>query len=119
MTLRFVQLTEKIVRRRCGVYGDCCNRASWSRSNAVDLYSGGVRFESRPRHRFSWFTSVSADECRDSNSLRPQPFPSESSPNSSFISYCTIRRLVVSMSIASLSDAQEKCFMERDAMYSV
>jgi hypothetical protein len=32
--------------------------SNWSSSNAPDLYSGGVRFESRPRHLLSWLRFI-------------------------------------------------------------
>jgi hypothetical protein len=61
------------------------HRTSWSRRNALHLYSGGVRFESQPGNhlswlRFSWFSSVPSGKCRDRMSSRLCPFPSKSFP---------------------------------------
>jgi hypothetical protein len=50
---------------------------------ALDLYSGGARFESRPEHRPSWlrlscFSSVPPNKCWDITSIRPRLLPSRS-----------------------------------------
>jgi hypothetical protein len=56
-----------------------------SSSNALDLYSGGARFESRPSYQLSslmssWFSSVHPCKYRDSTSIRPRPLPSKLFP---------------------------------------
>jgi hypothetical protein len=50
-----------------------------STSRALDLYSVGARFESRPIYwiswEFSWFSSVTPDKCLGSTSIRRLPLP--------------------------------------------
>jgi hypothetical protein len=52
----------------------------WYRGNALDLYSGGARFESRLGHRlhqlrFQRFSSVPPGKLRGSISFRSRPLP--------------------------------------------
>jgi hypothetical protein len=59
------------------------NRTHFSGGNALNLYSGGSRFESRPATGypdwgFPWFSSTPQIKCRDCTSIIPQPLPSKS-----------------------------------------
>lgn len=69
----------------------------WSRGNALDAYSVGVQFESRPGQplswlRFSWTSSVPLGKCWERTSITPRPFLCTSSFNRQPI----VRRYAVS-----------------------
>jgi hypothetical protein len=57
--------------------------SGWYRGNALDLYSGGARFESRSGHRlhqlrFHWFSLVPPGKLRDIISFRSRSVNSKS-----------------------------------------
>jgi hypothetical protein len=59
------------------------HRTASCSGNALGLYSGDVRFYSRPGHRLSWQICRGASECLQANTgmvPRPVPSPSLSSP---------------------------------------
>jgi hypothetical protein len=61
------------------------HQTDWSRGNALGLYLVGASFKSRPGPWLSWlrffyYLPQSMHSCWDSTSIRPQSFPSISSP---------------------------------------
>jgi hypothetical protein len=80
-----------------------------SRGNALGLYSGGSRFESRLGRLLSWLRflivfSVLPGQCWDSTSIRPRPLPSKSFPNY----HPTIRGCIVQLLKPSLNNPRKK-----------
>lgn len=65
-------------------------RANWYSGNSLELHSADSGFESRLRHRPSWFSSVSERKCWNSTTIRPRPFLSTSYSNQSFVYHTTV-----------------------------
>jgi hypothetical protein len=85
--------------------------AGWHSGNTLDMYSGSVRFESRPGQRLTWlryslFFIRPPEKFQDNTSFRPRPLPSKYFPF--FHSCINIRRFIVSILKASLNNLRKK-----------